>query len=266
MSARRTSNGGYETPAAFSDAAGVFDLSDMLTDVAGDTYAYARDRFVQFAPVGAEVVPCQALLDPQCFAGIIDRYAARYPDADRRAVVSMWSLYYFSVLTIGAAIYWLELQRILPLALEDVSLCLDPASGEPRALVLGNPGRVDPDATAFEAMQPMLRAHAEPLIAGLAAHAGVAKKLLWSNAAGYLGWIIRDIGARRNPGATPDAIELIEAPIWPDGWKNPFFGAIRQQCDENGEQFGRRRVCCLRYSLPGVPGCGRVCPLPEGRA
>ncbi len=32
-----------------------------------------------------------------------------------------------------------------------------------------------------------------------------------------------------------------------------------------GIGHGRRRVCCLRYALPGVPGCGMVCPLPEGR-
>ena len=41
---------------------------------------------------------------------------------------------------------------------------------------------------------------------------------------------------------------------------NPMFGAVCYPL-ESGEPVRRRKICCLRYLLPGDEGCGSLCPL-----
>ncbi len=252
-------------PVASKDAAGVVDFADLLARKTGAKYIYSTGRFLSRPPAGTELVACQELADERIFSGLIDRYALRYSEADRRAVVSMWTMYYFSSLMIGAAVAWLELRRVLPLSLDRLNLAADAASGEPRAFVFPDWGHEEEGATIHEALHGLFRLHAEPLIHAIAANAGVSRKLIWANAAGYLSWIISEVGRLTDPALAVEGMVLLDEPCWPDGWKNPLFGMIRRECGEDGVTFGRRRVCCLRYILPGVAGCGAVCPLPEGR-
>lgn len=252
-------------PAASKDATGFVDFADVLARKTGAKYIYCTGKFVSRAPAGTEVLSCRALTGDEAFSRLIDRYAVRYGAADRRAVVSMWTMYYFSSLMIGAAVSWLELRRVLPLRLDRLSLAVDVKSGEPRAFVLSDWGREDEGAHIHEAFHEVIREHAEPLIDAIAMHAGVSRKLIWSNAAGYLGWIVGEVGRLTDPALTVEGRALLDEPFWPDGWKNPIHGMIRQECGEDGIAVDRRRVCCLRYALPGIAGCGMVCPLPQGR-
>ena len=50
----------------------------------------------------------------------------------------------------------------------------------------------------------------------------------------------------------------------PDGSANPFLGCLRHDV-EGEETVCRRKVCCLRYLLPGIPSCGELCALPAQR-
>ena len=53
---------------------------------------------------------------------------------------------------------------------------------------------------------------------------------------------------------------LTLAEAWPTA-RNPFAGALRPSPFVPLEQCSRR-VCCLRYLLPGWADCGSFCPLP----
>ncbi len=108
--------------------------------------------------------------------------------------------------------------------------------------------------------------HAEPVITAIAANAGVAPKLLWNNVAAYLSWILKEIAHRHEPALVEGGLALLNDAEWPGGGRNPMFGMIRMARQQCGLEFARRKVCCLRYNLPGVGGCGEACPLPDRAA
>ena len=237
-----------------------------MTAATGTRYAYCHDSLLLQPKAGAEIVACRALADADVLAGLIDRFALAYPGADRRAVVSLWTLYYFSTLTIAVAVAGLELRRVVPVALDDISLCVDPQTAAPQAFLLPHLGQVRGVLSIEHILHPMLRQHCEPLIDAMTAHTGVGRKLLWNNVAAYLNWIVEEIGRTTRQPDFPDAVNAYHAPVWSDGWKNPLFGLIRPHCGDDGQVCARRKICCLRYGLPGIGGCGLSCPLPQGRA
>ncbi|MFB2552035.1 siderophore-iron reductase FhuF [Ensifer soli] len=265
MTASPTS--GAAGPAARDGAAGPVDFDRLLAEATGEKYIYCKGAFRLAPPEGTDCLDCTALLDAAAFHALIDRFAAGHgPAADRRAVVSLWTLYYFSTLTIAATVAWLEMRRRLPLALDEMKVCLDPTTGAPRAFVLSSPGSVEPGLSIEEGLHGLFRHHAEPLVGAIAASCGVSRKLLWGNVAAYVVWIVGEAGRLTDPRLALEGAALVDPPHWSDGWKNPLSGAIRMERDSTGAACARRRVCCLRYALPAVGGCGESCPLPQGRA
>ena len=107
----------------------------------GEKYGFCRGKFLLDVPADCDVIACSALSEADCFNGIIDRYAARFPEADRRAIVSLWTLYYFSTLTINTAVAWLALRRYLPVSLDEVSVCLDRETAMPVSFLLPDFGQ-----------------------------------------------------------------------------------------------------------------------------
>lgn len=242
-----------------------FDFDCALREATGDKFAYCQGKYLLAAPADHRMVRCRDLTDAATFSGILDRYQTKYPGADRRAVASMWSMHYFSTLMISAAVHHLALQRSLPLGLADLQVVLDPVNAEPRAFVLSHTGVDCAQATVHASLGYVIRNHAEPLINAISAHAGLAKKLLWTNVSAYFSWIIKEIGHQIDPKLSVEGLVLVNEPVWPDGWKNPMFGMIRVARQQCGLEFSNRKVCCLRYALPGVSGCGEMCPLPHGK-
>ncbi len=244
-------------------ATGPAELASLLPPAISAKYPYARGYLLLRAPENAEVVACRALLEPERLAALLDRFALKFPGSDRRATASLWTMHYFGVLTIGAAIAVLEAGQALPLKLDDVSLCLEQGSAQPRAFVLPAPAGESVPAEA--ALGDLLRSHAEPLIEALAIAGRISRRLLWSNVLSYLGWIVDEIAGSGVKGEASNWANLIRAAAWPDGWANPMHGLIQAEVDGAGVPCARRRVCCLRYALPSIGGCGTVCPLPAGR-
>lgn len=242
-----------------------FDFDDALIAATGDKFAYCRGKYLLEPPANHLIVACDRLLDAATFSEILDRYETKYPGADRRAVASMWSMHYFSTLMISAAVHHLALRRSLPLGLADLSVVLDPNTAEPRAFVLAHIGVDCPHGPVHAALGGVIRDHAEPLIEAMAGHARLAKKLLWTNVSAYFSWIIKEIGHQVDPKLSVEGLVLVNEPVWPDGWKNPMFGMIRVARQQCGLEFSNRKICCLRYALPGVSGCGDICPLPHGQ-
>lgn len=241
------------------------EFATLLEDEAGGRFAYCRESFRLHPPEDAEVVACEALLDPAVLQAVIDRFATGFAGGDRRAVVSMWTLYYFSTLTIAAAISLFVLRREVPFALADMRLCLSRAQGEPLSFVIGRIGPRRPRIDAAAALHGLLRLHLEPLVEAVARAGGVSKKLLWNNVTGYLLWILDEIAGGDAESEAGRAASLVRTRNWPDGWTNPMHDMLRPAVDDDGAPCIRRKICCLRYALPGVGGCGVSCPLPEGR-
>jgi ferric iron reductase protein FhuF len=246
------------------------DLGSLLCAVVGERYAYAAGYFHFVQPDDTQGIACADLLDAGRFNAVIDRYAVQFPEGtDRRALVSLWSLYYLSALGMGAAIAWLELRRTLPLALDELTVLIDPATGAPKGFLLADSGTVSGRSgngiPIHDALRPLIRDHLEPWISAAAAHSGLGKKVLWTNAAGYLDWMIREIGRLGSKALEIEALPLIEDVSWPDGWRNPLYRTLRFEPGPDGSVISQRRICCLRYAVPGVGGCGNVCPVAEGR-
>jgi len=253
-----------QKPSVPEGADGARDLGVLLVRHGGVKYGFCCGKFLLDAPAGCDVVACSALRDADCFNSIIDRYAAAFLPADRRAIVSLWTLYYFSILTINTALAWLELKRYLPVSLDEVSVCLDRETATPVSFLLPDFGQVR-QLDIHAAMGPLLRQHWQPLTNAISHHAHLSGKLLWGNAAGYLDWIIDETGRQSAPALAEEGAPLFSDPTFPDSEKNPLCGILRSMKDESGLQFKRRKVCCLRYCLPDIGGCGLSCPLPQGR-
>ncbi|MBP2550545.1 ferric iron reductase protein FhuF [Neorhizobium galegae] len=246
----------------------VTDIGDLVVAATGKRYAaYCRGRLLLEAPADADIVPCASLTDPGTFDTLIDRYAQNHaPDTDRRALVSLWSLFYCANLVIGAAITFLELRRVLPLSLDEASLIIDRQSGTPRGFLLPHAGHVDAQADVYAGMAPVIRHHFDPLFTQLAAHTGLGRKTFWTNTSAYLSWIIHEIGQQAGSPLGDEGRLITESQAWPDGWRNPLARLVTVALTEKGEYCGNRRICCLRYAVKGVGGCGAICPVPEGRA
>lgn len=264
MTAVSAGNAGGGPRPGEEPAAGIRDLGALLEARCGSKYGYTRGKFVLDPPAGLTLAPATSLLDAGIFQDVIDRFAAGFPGADRRAVVSLWTMYYFSALTIGAVLAFLELRLSLPLALDAVDVALDPNTGAPGAFVLADFGSTaagDP----HQALAPALAHHAEPLIGSIARHAKVAPKLIWGNAASYLVWAVEETGRLTDPALTREGARLYEDQALADGSRNPLFATFRPIADETGATVKQRKVCCLRYCIAAIGGCGASCPLPEGR-
>lgn len=250
-----------------SDEPTFADLGALIARETNNRYPYAGGQFLLRGPQDLDVLPCTLLTEPAMQQSLMQRFAATFPPtADRRALISYWSLFYVSGLMIAASVCWLELRRILPLALTELSLVIDPETALPQGFLLPHAGQVEPEADMLRAMQPALGDHLDLLIPVMARESGLSPKVLWNNAAAYLTWMIHEIGREGAPALAAEGMDAMITPShFADGRKNPFHKAIRINHDADGAYLGHRRICCLRYAVPGVGGCGAICPVPEGR-
>lgn len=207
--------------------------------------------------------PLRSFFADGSFNAAIDRYTAASGGADRRAVVSMWSLYYFSGLTIPYLIARQLRRRLLPVSFDEMTIAVG-EDGLPRAFGVPHAGWEDrnPSTDSFEAVDPLFETHLFKAV-DLLKQNGISAKLCWNNAAVYIDYALRLTEAE---GAEPcrSDLPLFVRGCLPNGGVNPFSGCVRQVEDE-GEYIARRKLCCLRYMLPGIPSCGKFCALPEKR-
>lgn len=237
---------------------------DLLDELIPRRLCHLKGTY-RFDGGGIGTIRCRDLCNPAEFEITINRYAAPFPGADRRAAVSVWTMYYFSHLIVSPLVFWVVDGRILALGAVDLNARLDPETILPAGFVLRDAAYRDPATSVFDAMGGAVNGHARPLIEAISAQAGVSPRLLWSNVAVYTDWIIREMCSVM-PERRAATLPLLDSKDWPDGTPNPLAGWIRQGTAPDGTFCTQRRVCCLRYILPGVPGCGAVCPIPAGRA
>ncbi|MXQ14250.1 siderophore-iron reductase FhuF [Microvirga makkahensis] len=206
-------------------------------------------------------IPCRDLLDAGVTEGLMDRFAEVHPGGDRRALVSMWAQWHFGALIIPTTAAIVFLDRDLPVALDQVSIALH-EGGQTAAIVLPDDG-ASQRAGGTNRFARLFSGHVEPLIRHLADRFRVSPRMLWNNAADIFEWTLQQARAddRANPAALDEGRGLLESRASADGQGSPMGGLIKYLPHEN-ERIRRRKLCCLRYLLPGVECCGGICPTP----
>ncbi|MGU3466780.1 siderophore-iron reductase FhuF [Methylobacterium sp. C33D] len=262
----------------------------MIAEVAAqvpDTLAAYRDGIAE-GPGGPGAVPLGALRDPDVFDATLAAFGAgfgaAFQTADPRVRVSYWSQFYLAALATPALTALLRLGRPLPLAFDAVSLELDGA-GRPCRFRLPADG---PACAACPApgLTGLVEAHLRPFVELCHARCGIAPRVLWGNAAVILDYVARELGDGAGPGtacasACPTACSAAQsaaraaarAAACDDvaaclGWRagpacarSPLESPLAQALCPGASGCRRRRVCCLRHRLPGVPSCGALCPV-----
>ena len=236
-------------------------LDPFLT---GD-YAAHRDSFavagVGEAGAGEAGVP---LADPAAVGAALTAFTAPLGPARRVAAVSQWTKSYFAVLTVPSVAATLLLDCDLPLSPEGGITMLLGENGRPTGFHLPGDARpLGPDrlgtACGFTRFSGLIDDHLAAIIPVFATAGGVPQRMIWSNAADYLDRAARMLVplASAWPGREAAAAglqALLATPDRPDGSPNLLHEPVRLM---NG--LRTRKVCCLRYAMPGEDFCGS-CP------
>lgn len=222
-------------------------IADIAASIPASLGAYRNS--VAAGPGSPTAIPLTALHDEAVFEATLAGFAADYGSADRRAVVSYWSQYYFALLATPALTALMRLGQPLPLAFEATKLEVDDA-GKPCRLLIAA------DETGPETgLAGLIEGHLNPFVRLCHARCGIAPRVLWGNAATIFDYVA---GELRGGGAACD--EVATCLGWrarPGCARTPLAQALCP--DASGCR--RRRACCLRQRLPGVPSCGSLCPL-----
>lgn len=189
-------------------------------------------------------------------------FVEQYPGGDQRAVISIWSKWHFSALTVPTLTANLLLNRDLPVALDNVQVIFN-EKGATARLWLPHEGKALTTQEPFERFASLIEQHWAPLIEQLASISGAAQRVFWSNAGGYLDYYVHALAEHPliNEAALEAAKALLETRTLPNGKRNPLFQPVRYFTPKGSEEIKRvRKLCCLRYLLDEFDTCG-TCPL-----
>ena len=192
----------------------------------------------------------------------IARFAEQYSGGDQRAVVSLWSKWHFSTLTVPTLAANLLLNRDLPVGLDDLQVMFN-EKGATSRLWLPHEGTELTTYDPFERFTTLIDQHWTPLIEQLAVISGAAQRVFWSNAGGYVDYYVYALAEHPlvNEAALEAAKALLETRALPNGKRNPLFQPVRYFTPKGSEEVKRvRKLCCLRYLLDEFGTCG-TCPL-----
>ena len=239
-------------------------LSELATLFSGDLARY-RNVFV-VADDPREAISGAQFLQPQTLSTLMARFRPQFATADQRGLASIWANQYFMRLfppVISAA---LLLDQRMPLRIEQLAIIVD-GEGLPLAFKLPGPCEpLPPPHNPFERFAHLLDDNLQPFIQALCAHTGVSAKVLWSNAGNYFeAWLGQLQKRSEQPELLLDGQRLLSAAQGPDGSRNPLYAPIRyidiEHADGQVRPWRQRRLCCIRFVLPGVelcPNCPRL--------
>lgn len=230
-----------------------------------------RGNFARYRTVLAlrddprEAIAGPDFLRPQTLREMMVRFRPEFVAEDPRGLASLWSKNYFVRLIPPVMAAALLLNYRLPLDMARLEVVVD-GSGVPIAFKLPHAGEKLPEAprTPFERFAHLIEDNLAPFIGALSACSGLTEKVLWSNAGNYFEWALGQLAAQGGTAqALADGKVLLEARLTPDGRRNPLHEPIRYvevaEPDAEPDLWRMRRLCCIRYLLPGVELCPN-CP------
>ncbi|GAU85571.1 siderophore-iron reductase FhuF [Bosea sp. BIWAKO-01] len=221
------------------------------------------DRFVLAADAPAPS-PGRDLGDATRLAELLALYSRQCPGGDRRAIASLWSKQHFATLLPPYLAFALMAQRAVDIDLAAIGCTFGP-DGTTRHIHLHGIGSNAIPADEGPRFMPLIQGHIEPMVLALSAAAGISRKVVWSNAGNMFEFVLRRIERAIGVNdAVAEALSFLESARLPNGKPNPLFKPVSyaDPADGSGRQ---RRVCCIRYLVPGRSYCS-TCPLPAARA
>lgn len=206
------------------------------------------------------------LLDHKVLGGQLARYRRYHgDDADFLAAASIWSKFHFSSVAIPTLVANLLLGYELPVDGGELRLALGD-HGQTARIWLPHGGEPLTSKSLQTRFSSLFDDHCAPLIEALAEVSGLSTKVFWSNLGHYVEFVGKTCS--RHPayaGAGEPLLHYLATKTLPDGRRNPLYQPVRY-LELGGETPTRvRRLCCIKYRLPGEPLCG-ACPLkPENK-
>ncbi|CAA2136662.1 siderophore-iron reductase FhuF [Methylobacterium bullatum] len=207
------------------------------------------------APSGSGTRPLSILTSKAAFDEVVDGFGRASGDgfetADRRALVSLWTQYYLPALIIPYFTALSRLGRALPIGFDRVGFELDEGGIVSRFIVAEEDDR---RAGPEPGLDPLIEGHLRPFFDLCQTHYGLSRHVLWCNAG-----VTADFALRALSGDALPASSRAEACLGRCG--GDAFGRCPLAQAFRGGEERRRRVCCMRYRIPGVPSCGALCPV-----
>lgn len=229
----------------------------LLSPVFQGEWASLGETLDCASPRPPQAMPVSALLDdPARLSGVLQRHARSLGVAgpDLRATASAWTLAYLWALlppVIAAASLF---QHRFPVAAAGLAVSLD-FHGVPRRFHLADEGTSLPGSGTADRYGPLLWNHLAPLFIAVSAQTRLAPKVMWGNAARYVGAVFEHLAGTGSapPQLARDHEMLMHQAAWPGGCDNPLHPRVRPDP-------ALHRQCCLYHLLPGQSPC-RGCPL-----
>ncbi|MEX3970965.1 MULTISPECIES: siderophore-iron reductase FhuF [Paraburkholderia] len=195
---------------------------------------------------------------------ILDAMLLRYggdPERHARALLSQWSKYYFGLAVPAALVSALVLQR--PLDMNPARCLLLLREGMPEALYLPHDALADPTEDPARRYASLVDEHLRGVIDLLASMTKIAPRVLWSNVGNLLDTLFGQCAAV--PGAARDAAWMFgSGALFGGDEPNPLRVPVRDVTPRSTllpAPFRARRVCCVRYEIPGEDQLCASCPL-----
>lgn len=182
--------------------------------------------------------------------------------ADKRAIASLWSRWYFWVVLppiISALVIYQYLPKVYSVLLNHEYKACGFCWYE-------NVDNVDPsnENNLIKASESFVKDH-ELLVNVLAKLSGISTKVLWNNFGNMLEYVIS--GLRTHPRANHKSIQvfqdLMTKYLFTDHSPNPIREPVRYVTDPSTNATNKiRKICCLEYLFPGTDLCSN-CPRPR---
>ncbi len=192
-----------------------------------------------------------AALDGPAVDRALALFAGRFWQPDARAVASLWSMYYLNALVVPTVAALLIHDRVLPVALADVRLRLD-AEGAPGEIRLRDEGRAAGEADRGRRFDTLVHGHLVPLVALFAPRSGLSPRLLWSNAATILDYVVEAVAGTAIPAVRREAASQLDG--------RGAFRNLAPPVQDAAAGSRARKLCCGRRRLSGVAPCFTLCP------
>jgi ferric iron reductase protein FhuF len=178
-----------------------------------------------------------------------------------RALLSQWSKYYFGLAAPAGVVAARLLCRPLDMSPARTQLAL--RDGMPAALYFAADA-LQPPAHSAAIRYAGLIAHLDAVIGMLGAMTRIAPRVLWSNVGNLLDYLLEQCALLPSHEDTNTDAAWLFGPTDAAGEPNPLRMPIRDTTPRSAllpNPFRARRVCCVRYEIPGETQLCASCPL-----
>jgi len=175
-----------------------------------------------------------------------------------RALLSQWTKYYFGFAATAGFVAAALLRRPLAMSPDNTHIVL--RDGLPIAAYFARAALQPVECDPARRYAPLVD-HLNTVIETLCTMTRIAPRVLWSNAGNLLDYLFEQCAPQFD---LSEDIAWLFGPLAANGEANPLRLPVRQakpRAASLPNPFSVRRVCCVRYEIPGETQlCGR-CPL-----